>query len=92
MENNVEKIFKDFILNTPKNDKSDFNIGDTVESYIYRMEYSINRLKVNTSKDVVKYEVIKKHSSNKYDIKMIDKPFDVEKNVDGKYLFPSTAS
>lgn len=92
MGENIEKVFKDFIRNTPKNVKPDFNIGDKVESYTYTMEYSINKLKVNTSEKAVKYEIIKKHSSDKYDIQMIDKPDDVEKNVDGKYLFPSVES
>jgi hypothetical protein len=54
MEEDVEKIFKDFILNTPKNDKSEFNIGNIVESYNYRMEYSINCLKVNKSMEIIR--------------------------------------
>ena len=87
---NIEKIFRDFILNTPKNKQPDFKIGDIVNLYIYKMEYSLNHLNVNTEKDVIEYEVIKKHSDDKYDIKKISDPTKIEKDVDGKHLFPTT--
>lgn len=89
MEKDVEKIFNDNILNTPKNNDVIFNIGDIVETRIYQMEYPIDRHSIKNAEKIVKYEVIKKHPSNKYDIKKLDSSGEVETEVDGKYLFKS---
>ncbi len=68
----------------PLNHAQKYKVGDAVEYSIY----TIDPNKISETK--VKSEILKDNLNGTYDIKNVVPPCDVEKEVDGKYLFPST--